>query len=558
MPTFNSTDVINDLRVGNNLYIGGRKQQPNPRQHPAALLNLGNMPEVHYWWDPWNLDNMTLIPTANLTGNKCYLACADNSSFDLSNTTGSNTSQFTVEFWRNSNTFFNLSSNLDQCYIGQMEYGVSNGWCILNGGSNNQGFSIRVWIAVDAAGTPAEYRWDPGELDWSHCVMEYDGTQSAANRIRLIVDGVVISTNITITGTLPASVRHSSAPMKIGRMSDSFNHLAKACIWKCRLWKGKLYGNAASVLFNGGLGLSIPALTALGLHNGAIGLWECNERSGTRRDSSNAGNHMLEVDGPVGCVDLIARMVDSSVHGRVHTPVGYGQVTPYTNVGMCGAFAYNPCGPNGTPTMTQRPYSQLRVAETNGLSTYSNQQYIEVITLIGSGGMPMVGASAVSEIFFFGSADEANASELQYMMTGVTLVGSVYRPCFRFKDTSNATIGDGHAYAMSLIATIDVPAVHYWHATGVKSLTTDSWRCRLNGTAANTIDYGQTTMYGRALEAIQARDNFFFGGLVRNAADGASRMYTEHGEFVVLAPSVDKDLDRLVERYAAHWAKINF
>lgn len=123
-------------------------------------------------------------------------------------------SAMTVELWARQWSW--VSS---QAFASHWDYvsgpGGSGSWALQTGVSNN----LRVFIA-DSQGDDGNNYVDTAANTWNtfntwrHIVMVYDGSQSAANRVKIYLDGVQLAT--TVGGTIPATLQDSTGAFSIG------------------------------------------------------------------------------------------------------------------------------------------------------------------------------------------------------------------------------------------------------------------------------------------------------------------------------------------------------
>lgn len=127
-------------------------------------------------------------------------------------------SAMTVELWANQSQWVT-----NQAFASQWNYSTSGSWAVQTGASNN----LRVYIAGSQTDTGTNYvdttsgTWNSFNT-WRHIVMTFDGTQAAANRVKVYIDGTQAGT--AMTGTIPASLQTSTGSFSIG----SFPGLGRA------------------------------------------------------------------------------------------------------------------------------------------------------------------------------------------------------------------------------------------------------------------------------------------------------------------------------------------
>jgi hypothetical protein len=127
-------------------------------------------------------------------------------------------SAMTVELWANQSQWVT-----NQAFASQWNYSTSGSWAVQTGASNN----LRIYIAGSQTDTGTNYvdttsgTWNSFNV-WRHVVMTFDGSQAAASRVKVYIDGVQAGT--TVTGTIPASLQSSTGAFSIG----SFPGLGRA------------------------------------------------------------------------------------------------------------------------------------------------------------------------------------------------------------------------------------------------------------------------------------------------------------------------------------------
>jgi hypothetical protein len=130
------------------------------------------------------------------------------------------------------------SSALNQhAIMSKWDFGASNGtWALqLVDGSNLRAF-IRSGPGDSGDNYVDSTNANLAAGTWYHVAMVYDGTQSAADRVKLFVNGVQLST--TVGGTIPSTLFASTTPLVIG----DFPGLSR--YWSGALDEVKLYSRA--------------------------------------------------------------------------------------------------------------------------------------------------------------------------------------------------------------------------------------------------------------------------------------------------------------------------
>lgn len=126
--------------------------------------------------------------------------------------TGSNV---TVMVWAKQS-----AAAVNEAFVSQWDYTgaqpVSGAWAVQT--SNTDASRVRVFIAAGTADPGNNYvdtpvsSWTTGA--WHHVAFTFDGTQSAASRVKVYIDGV--EQTGSVTGTIPATIPDAAAALDIG------------------------------------------------------------------------------------------------------------------------------------------------------------------------------------------------------------------------------------------------------------------------------------------------------------------------------------------------------
>jgi hypothetical protein len=192
-----------------------------------------------------NTNNGTLVGGTGWTTGKLDSALsfsgANGQSFSVpDNAAISMGSQMTVSLWANQS-----SATVNKALASHWDYtngSVSGGWALQVAG--NSASQLQFFVAGSASDPASNYietapsTWATG--GWHHIVAVYDGTQSAANRVSIYIDGVAVAT--TVTGTIPTTGLNAASPLKIG----DFNGLNRT--WNGSIDHFKLFNRALSAV----------------------------------------------------------------------------------------------------------------------------------------------------------------------------------------------------------------------------------------------------------------------------------------------------------------------
>jgi hypothetical protein len=192
-----------------------------------------------------NTNNGTLVGSPTWATGKLGSALSFNGSNGQSFSVSDNTaitmgSKMTVSLWANQS-----SAVVNKALASHWDYtsgSVSGGWALQVAGDSAS--RLQFFVAGSATDPASNYvetaanTWATG--GWHHIVAVYDGTQSAANRVNIYIDGVAVAT--TVTGTIPPTGLNAASPLKIG----DFNGLNRT--WNGGIDHFKLFNRALSAV----------------------------------------------------------------------------------------------------------------------------------------------------------------------------------------------------------------------------------------------------------------------------------------------------------------------
>lgn len=148
--------------------------------------------------------------------------------------------KMTVSLWANQS-----SATINKALASHWDYtngSVSGGWALQVAGDSAS--RLQFFVAGTATDPASNYvetaanTWTSG--GWHHIVVVYDGTQPAANRVIIYIDGAAVAT--TVNGTIPAVGLNAASPLVIG----DFNGLNRT--WNGNIDHFKLFNRALSAV----------------------------------------------------------------------------------------------------------------------------------------------------------------------------------------------------------------------------------------------------------------------------------------------------------------------
>jgi len=235
-------------------------------------------------------------------------------------------SQATWTFWANPGTL-----STDDCLWCKVNTPTAtpaqSSWAIMTDSSDSS--IIRAKIANGAADV-SQYGSSPtGTLvngTWAYVAVVYDGTLAAADRIKFYVNGKPVTT--TITGTIPTTIRNSTANAVFGRASSTAVALYTGTIDEPKLYLSALTADQIKLDMNQGSGQVQGALSNNASYqpNAAnqeycipgdattctapVARWDLEEGTGTTaQDTSGTGNTGTLTAGPTYAVGKAGKAV---------------------------------------------------------------------------------------------------------------------------------------------------------------------------------------------------------------------------------------------------------
>jgi len=182
-------------------------------------------------------------------------ASASSQKLDVADNAGlSPTAAFTVQAWVYQPTAVGAGRTL----VSKGTY--SGSWTFQIGAdATGTGDEIEVFISTGAGdvGNTFAVTTDANMAadTWYHVLVVYDGSLSAANRLKVYVNGV--SKTLSITGTIPAAAFDSSGPFTIGAWNGLGRYM-NGRIDEVGFWSDAKTSSDATALYNGGAGFAYP------------------------------------------------------------------------------------------------------------------------------------------------------------------------------------------------------------------------------------------------------------------------------------------------------------
>lgn len=271
--------------------------------------------------DATDTDYMSLLTAASFTDDAYdpqYLSVDDHADFTA-------TTQLTIEFWVNKNRW---RTGKGETYVAKAGATGNRSWWVYHGSSfqNEHDLSVKFYDASDteSVATVNSTSSDEYVAEWSHVMIVYNGAAGTnASRCIIYLDGV--AQTVSFTGTIPSSLKDSSAPVTIGRADAEAAWRLEGRMSRVRIWNGSLTSSNVTTLYNGGDGKLWGDISAVSAFTSSIAAaWDLTETSGTRYDRSGNLHHLSEPPGATVSSDqLILSWTDKSSNGYVFEPV-YG------------------------------------------------------------------------------------------------------------------------------------------------------------------------------------------------------------------------------------------
>lgn len=182
-------------------------------------------------------------------GTAKYAECADASAFDV-------TTLLSISVWVYPTSFVN-----NQTMASKWTYATDGEWVLdTSGGGVGNNTKVQMYIAGSATDPVTNFGTSPAVLSattWHHLVWLFDGTQTGnANRLKLYVNGS--AQTLTFTGTIPATLRNGTAPLRVGAWSGSLTRYFNGRIDELGLWNRVLNTTEIAALYNAGSGVAYP------------------------------------------------------------------------------------------------------------------------------------------------------------------------------------------------------------------------------------------------------------------------------------------------------------
>lgn len=277
---------------------------------------LSNLPVTpSFFLNPTDKSRMSLRRTAYFDGtSNSYLEAANHSDFDA-------LTKFTISFW----------VNKGEWRIGQGETYISKAasagnrtfWVGCGSGYKDQkNMEVYLYDASDTE-SAAKFEWAGSDDELpafsGHVTVVYDGAGVAnADRLKIYFDGV--PQTLAFTGTIPATLKTSTAPIRLGVSDYQTAWKLKGTLSRVNFWNASLNQAAIDTLYANGEGISCRETwhhsdTSTGL----VSAWELDEDGGQRRDLVSGHDFKTASGVDVGTRQLILRW-DEVINGYQFTP----------------------------------------------------------------------------------------------------------------------------------------------------------------------------------------------------------------------------------------------
>jgi len=308
-------------------------------------------------FDESTFDKIRVAKFASDAGNPQFLSVSDAAVLDV-------TDKFTVEFWVNKDQW---TEGLGETYVAKASASGNRSWWIFHGSSfqDEHDLQVRLYSTsdVESMGRANFTSSEPSVALWSHCVVVYDGAGATnADRLKIYLDG--IEQSLTFTGTIPATLKNSTAPLTIGRALAETAWRLTGRMSRVRYWSSALTSGNVSTLWNDGEG-RLAAYILGNFSSGLIGCWDLTEKTGSRLDASTNALH-LTVNGNITSCELVTEWRDKSANGYVFFP-GFSYAAPQSGDLFFGrAPEYNLAAANGMV---------IKFAKTHKLLAYASQPF---------------------------------------------------------------------------------------------------------------------------------------------------------------------------------------
>ncbi len=236
----------------------------------------------------WNAENGTV----NCKLNGCLSFGTSTNNVSAGNiTTLDSSPAFSLSFWVNPSTLA-----VDKAIVSKSDFSTKSLFAVNTDHTTSS--ELRVYIANAVNDTGSNYFTTAGlglvTSAWQHIVMVYDGTQAAANRVKIYKNGKLSAGSVT--GTIPATtVANSASNFKVGA-SDSGTYTAlNTYIDEVKVYTSALTQSEALVDATNGSSMAMGGV--LGTHDNEnfggsppVGWWKFDDvSSATVTDSSGNG-----------------------------------------------------------------------------------------------------------------------------------------------------------------------------------------------------------------------------------------------------------------------------
>ncbi len=254
----------------------------------------------------WNLENGTV----NCKLNGCLSFSTSTNNVSAGNITALDSiSAFSLSFWINP-----TSLAVNSAIISKSDFSTKTLFAVNTDSTTNS--ELRVYIANATNDTGSNYLTTSGlgltNSTWAHIAVVYDGTLSAANRVKVYKNGRLVSGSAT--GTIPTTTTaNTTSNLKVGA-SDSGTYTAlNAYLDEVKIYLSPLTPSEILVDANAGSAAALGGV--LGTHNDEgfsltppVAWWKLDENttkpnnSATIVDSSGNGNTATARNGPISAV----------------------------------------------------------------------------------------------------------------------------------------------------------------------------------------------------------------------------------------------------------------
>jgi len=162
---------------------------------------------------------------------------------------------FTFSGW----IYFDTTSTMS--FITKWDEGSQHQFAIQrNSGVAPGGGEIRVYIATSLTGGMASDTVDGVSISaWHHIAVVYDGTEAAADRIKIYIDGSSVA--VTNYGTVPTTLTSATSTVKLGSFGGTLTRYMGGNLDEMALWASALTAGNITTIYNSGLPASLSDLS---------------------------------------------------------------------------------------------------------------------------------------------------------------------------------------------------------------------------------------------------------------------------------------------------------